>query len=171
MSLFLVTGQLLYLPIRFIVINILAHRRNFRALSSVMGFDLETDSENSLWSGHYWLGDHAVPFSAWITIINGRLTGTTLEPVPFECGQDGDDLQAAIRGHASPEEIAFLKQYTSFEHEPAYYEGELSDEGDQILGRWFFGWPDEVSGAFELSLKSARAPVEQDRRTDVRSFK
>ena len=44
-------------------------------------------------------------------------------------------------------------------------------DGDQIIGRWYFGWPDEASGAFELSLKSARAPAEQDRRTGVRSFK
>ena len=137
-----------------------------------MGIDLESDTENSLWSGHYWLGDHAVPFSAWITIINGRLTGSTLEPSAFSCAQDPGDLQAAIRGYATPDEVTFLKQYSAFEHdEAAYYEGELNATGDQIMGRWYFGWPDEASGAFELSLKSARATVEQSQRAGIRSIK
>ena len=137
-----------------------------------MGIDLESDTENSLWSGHYWLGDHAVPFSAWLTIINGRLTGTTLEPSAFCPSEDRDDLQAAIRGHATPEEVTFLKQYSAFEHEEAaYYEGELNQDGDQIIGRWYFGWPDEASGAFELTLKNARVTAEQDRRTGIHTLK
>lgn len=171
MSLFLATDQSQFPLRRIIRDKILAQSRHFRALPNAMGIDLDADTENSLWLGHYWLGDHAIAFSAWITIVKGRLTGTTLEPVIFDCTQDREDRQAAIRGHATPEEVTFLKQYSGFDHEPAYYEGELSQDGDQIIGRWYFGWPDEASGAFELSLKSARAPAEQDRRAGVRSFK
>jgi len=125
-----------------------------------MGNEIDPDALSGLWSGQYWLGENdsiGIRFSAWITVENGRIHGTTLEPRLFSSDDDLGENSASIRGHISPEEVVFLKSYDGVDHEPGYYEGELSECGQHILGRWYFGWPDETSGRFEMSLKSTQS--------------
>jgi len=138
-----------------------------------MGIELVPNALNGIWSGRYWLGEHdrvGVQFSAWLTVENGRLQGTTLEPSLYEICENKENT-ASLRGHVSPDEIVFLKSYDGVEHEPGYYEGELSDCGQKILGRWYFGWPDERSGRFENTLKSATVAPGTDAPLWARSIK
>lgn len=127
-----------------------------------MGNEIDSDAISGLWSGQYWLGENdkvGVYFSAWLTVEDGRLQGTTLEPTLYGLNSEKQENSASIRGHISPDEVVFLKTYDGVDHEPGYYEGELSDCGQQILGRWYFGWPDETSGRFELTLKGTQASL------------
>lgn len=138
-----------------------------------MGIELDPKALSGIWSGRYWLGENdvvGVQFSAWLTIENGRLQGTTLEPSLFEICENKENT-ATIRGHVSPDEVVFLKNYDGVDHEPGYYEGELSDCGSKILGRWYFGWPDECSGRFEMTLKSAQVAESAEAPSWARSTK
>ena len=138
-----------------------------------MGIELDPKALSGIWSGRYWLGENdvvGVQFSAWLTIENGRLQGTTLEPSLFEICENKENT-ATIRGHVSPDEVVFLKNYDGVDHEPGYYEGELSDCGSKILGRWYFGWPDESSGRFEMTLKSAQVAESTEAPSWARSAK
>ena len=94
-----------------------------------------------------------VPFSIWIQLEGERLQGSTLEPNRFALITD-EQLDASIRGHIIGQEIVFLKSYRAFEHEPVYFEGELSKDGKSATGQWYFGWPNEWSGPFEISRQS-----------------
>lgn len=113
----------------------------------------EIQSEVSgVWSGRFWFDSEkceAVPFSAWLTSTDGRMTGSTLEPSSCVSEAPGE-LDASIRGHQDGHEIVFLKTYHGLKREPIYCEGELVDNGVRIVGRWYFGWPDEETGAFEM---------------------
>lgn len=136
-----------------------------------MGIETDFDTLSGYWSGQYWLGENdadGVRFSAWLTIEQGRLKGSTLEPSLFDICENKEN-EATLRGHVSPDEVVFLKTYKGVDHEPGYYEGELSDCGQHILGRWYFGWPDEVSGRFEMTLKSASKPPVDVRRAWAQS--
>ena len=138
-----------------------------------MGIEFDPKALSGIWSGRYWLGENdvvGVQFSAWLTIENGRLQGTTLEPSLFEICENKENT-ATIRGHVSPDEVVFLKNYDGVDHEPGYYEGELSDCGSKILGRWYFGWPDESSGRFEMTLKSAQVAESTEAPSWARSTK
>lgn len=137
-----------------------------------MGIERNFDALSGYWSGQYWLGEDdgvAVRFSAWLTIEHGRLTGSTLEPSLFEICKNKEN-EATLRGHISPDEVVFLKTYKGVDHEPGYYEGELSECGRHILGRWYFGWPDEVSGRFEMTLKNASKTVPDVFPASAKSF-
>ena len=130
-----------------------------------MGIAHKFDALSGYWSGRYWLNETdktGVRFSAWLSIENDRLTGSTLEPSLFDFSEQKEN-EATLRGHISPDEVVFLKTYKGVDHEPGYYEGELSACGQHILGRWYFGWPDEVSGRFEMSFKSASTAPSVDR--------
>ena len=138
-----------------------------------MGTGFDSDALSGVWSGHYWLGEddpNGVHFSAWVNVENGRLQGSILEPSLFEICENKEN-EATIRGHVSEDEFVFLKSYKGVDHEPAYYEGELSECGQQIIGRWYFGWPDEASGRFSMSLKSARKDKVLGAPTPARSLK
>ena len=111
---------------------------------------------NGVWTGRYWLKDRdrdCGPFSIWIQLEGERLQGSTLEPNRFALITD-EQLDASIRGHIIGQEIVFLKSYRAFEHEPVYFEGELSKDGKSATGQWYFGWPNEWSGPFEISRQS-----------------
>ncbi|MEL7033541.1 MAG: hypothetical protein AAGL97_00655 [Pseudomonadota bacterium] len=127
-----------------------------------MGIERNFDALSGYWSGQYWLSDtdqEGVRFSAWLSIENDRLNGSTLEPRLFDATHKKEN-EATLRGHISPDEVVFLKTYKGVDHEPGYYEGELSECRQHILGRWYFGWPDEVSGRFEMTFKSTdKAPA------------
>lgn len=126
-----------------------------------MGILRNSQALSGVWSGQYWLGEsdpQGVRFSAWMTIEDGRLRGAILEPSLFEFCENREN-EATIRGHVADEEVVFLKSYKGIDHEPGYYEGELSECGQQIIGRWYFGWPDEATGRFEMTLKSANTAL------------
>lgn len=126
-----------------------------------MGIEIDTLKKDSVWTGRYWLKDEnreGVPFSVWMTVTNGKLTGTTLEPNAFAL-IDQEELDANIRGHVADGEVVFLKTYKAFEHEPVYFEGELSEDGRSVVGKWYFGWPNEWSGPFKMTRGPANADV------------
>ena len=119
-----------------------------------MGTSRDHMPNGTVWTGQYWLKDRdreSVPFSVWLNVKDGKLTGSTLEPNAFALIQD-EELDATIRGHINDEEVVFLKSYRSFEHDPVYFEGELSENGQEVVGKWYFGWPNEWSGPFEMKL-------------------
>ena len=108
--------------------------------------------DDTVWTGRFWLKDRnrkGVPFSIWMSIVDGKLTGTSLEPNVWALIEN-EELDATLSGHASDEEVVFLKTYKAFEHEPVYFEGELSEDGREVVGKWYFGWPNEWSGPFEM---------------------
>lgn len=117
-----------------------------------MGIETDHLNNDSVWTGRYWLKDEdrkGVPFSVWMSVKNGKLTGSTLEPNAFALIEQ-EELDASIRGHIADDEVVFLKTYKAFEHEPVYFEGELSEDGHSVVGKWYFGWPNEWSGPFEM---------------------
>lgn len=126
-----------------------------------MGIETDHLKSESVWTGRYWLKDQnreGVPFSVWMTIKNGKLSGSTLEPNAFALIEN-EELDASIRGHVDANEVVFLKTYKAFEHEPVYFEGELSDDGRRVSGKWYFGWPNEWSGPFEMKRGAAESVV------------
>lgn len=128
-----------------------------------MGSNSESSDHSTVWTGRQWLADSkadGVPFSAWLTISDGRISGSLLEPNAFVLA-DCEELEADIRGHVDDTEIVFLKTYRTFVHEPVYFEGELDHTGCKIVGRWYFGWPDEVTGTFEMTRKTQEASAQQ----------
>ena len=132
-----------------------------------MGSNSESSDHSTVWTGRQWLADgkaEGVPFSAWLSLSEGRITGSWLEPNAFVL-DDLEELEADIRGHIDDTEIVFLKTYRTSVHEPVYFEGELDSTGRKIVGRWYFGWPDEVTGTFEMTRRTqgARAEYQQGR--------
>ena len=122
-----------------------------------MGIVRSHNQDHAVWTGRYWLKDRnreGVPFSIWMRVIDGKLTGTSLEPNVWAL-IDNEELDATLSGHIADEEVVFLKTYTAFEHEPVYFEGELSDDGTKIVGNWYFGWPNEWTGPFEMTCSAA----------------
>ncbi|NQY12256.1 MAG: hypothetical protein HRT81_00145 [Henriciella sp.] len=122
-----------------------------------MGIIRSSHTLSGVWSGRYWVSEtdtEGVQFSAWLSLENGSLTGSILEPSLFGLCEHTEN-ESTIRGHVTDDEVVFLKTYKGVDHEPGYYEGELSECRQRILGRWYFGWPDEMSGRFEMTLKSA----------------
>ena len=124
-----------------------------------MGMIRDTGSHESVWVGRYWLKDRnreGIPFSIWFTVKDGRLHGSTLEPNRFALISD-EQLDANIRGHVNEQELVFLKSYRAFEHEPVLFECELSDDGNTATGQWYFGWPHEWTGPFEMKRSTIAA--------------
>jgi len=121
-----------------------------------MGSNQTSSDHSTVWTGRVWLADgtgEGVPFSAWLTISDGKISGSMLEPNAFVL-DDLDELEADIRGHVDETEIVFLKTYRTSVREPVYFEGQMDATGRRIVGRWYFGWPDEVTGVFEMTHKS-----------------
>lgn len=128
-----------------------------------MGIECKSCALNGVWSGHFQhdAGDRdGATFSAWLTIADGRLTGSSLEPNTFVQGEV-EELDAALRGHIEDEEIVFLKTYQGLDQEPVYCEGSITDQGRKIVGKWYFNWPDEISGTFEMSRQLVRTLTHQ----------
>ena len=120
-----------------------------------MGNVSEQDKMSGVWSGLYWRGQDkaaSIAFSAWLNVTADRLSGSTLEP---DCDGGDGELDAVLRGHITGGEIEALKTYQDSEQEPIYWEGSIEDDGQRIVGRWYHGWPDEVSGGFELVRDAA----------------
>ena len=136
-----------------------------------MGIETDHLNNDSVWTGRYWLKDEdreGVPFSVWMTVKNGKLSGSTLEPNAFAL-IDQEELDASIRGHVADDEVVFLKTYKAFEHEPVYFEGELSEDGRTVIGKWYFGWPNEWSGPFEMTrgATDTNIPAVKTSRSDI----
>ena len=119
---------------------------------------------NGVWGGRYWythMEDAAVPFSAWLSVIDGELSGTTLEPNTF-VEAAAEELDALLRGHIAGDEIVFLKTYTDVDQEPIFYEGRITENGQRITGRWFFRRPDDWSGPFEMTRTAAKTGATEE---------
>lgn len=128
-----------------------------------MGIGYKSCSLDGVWSGCFYFDETAqegVTFSAWITLTNGRITGSSLEPNTF-VDQDRDELEANLSGHLDGEEIIFLKSYHGLDQEPVYCEGSVCPEGEKISGKWYFNWPQEISGTFEMERKRAKTRARQ----------
>lgn len=117
-----------------------------------MGMKRDLFEVSGVWTGRFDYGDGALksgPFSAWLRAEAGRVTGSMLEPNKL-FKDHGDELDASLRGHVHDEELVFLKTYHGVDEEPIYCEGTILDDGLRIAGRWYFGWPDEQTGTFEM---------------------
>jgi len=128
-----------------------------------MGIEREYCAISGVWSGrfHHDLdGRESFGFSAWLNVANDRLSGSTLEPNTFSKAES-NELDALLRGHIDDTEIVFLKTYQGLDQEPVYCEGEITDQGRRIVGQWYFGWPNEVSGTFEMSRELAK-PIKRE---------
>lgn len=122
-----------------------------------MGMNSENCVMSGMWTGRFYRdqgGSDGVHFSANLTLENGRIAGTVLEPNTFADVQK-DDLDATIRGHVHQSHIELLKTYRDLDQEPVYCEGQISDDGQRIVGKWYFDWPNEISGTFEMQRNSA----------------
>lgn len=118
---------------------------------------------SGVWSGRFIHDDpcqDGAAFSAWLSIASDRITGSTLEPNTFAPG-DLEELDALLRGHVHDDEVVLLKTYQGLDQEPVYCEGKITDNGHRIVGRWYFSWPDEISGTFEMSRQIAKAKADQ----------
>lgn len=123
-----------------------------------MGIECESCALNGVWSGqfrHDANDREDAAFSAWLTIADGRVTGSTLEPNTFVQGELAE-LEATLRGHVDGEEVVFIKTYQDLDQEPVYCEGTITEHGRKIVGQWYFSWPDELSGTFEMSRQLVR---------------
>ncbi len=98
-----------------------------------------------------------VPFDAELRDIDGRLTGTTTEST------DGLSLHAVLDGRRSGRSVQFAKMYESGDEgfDTVHYSGELSDDGNEIGGRWRI--PGAWSGTF-LMVRPAGAEAAEERR-------
>lgn len=127
-----------------------------------MGMKHSLCEVSGVWTGRFEYENGApdsVPFSAWLRAEAGRVTGSMLEPNTF-VKDHGDELDSSLRGHIDEVEMVFLKTYHGLDQEPVYCEGKIVDDGTRIIGRWYFGWPDEQSGTFEMKRDAlARAEV------------
>lgn len=130
-----------------------------------MGMSCDNCVISGVWSGRFY-HDRYDPdgerFSAWLKRDKDRIAGTVLEPNKFADLQQ-DELDADIRGHIHDTEIELLKTYRSVDQEPVYCEGEISEDGQRITGKWYLGWPDEKSGSFEMTRSSAPVKAAQAR--------
>ncbi len=128
-----------------------------------MGIDCTSRLLNGVWSGCFYYeseGQEGVTFSAWLTLTNGRITGSSLEPNTF-VDEDKDELEAILSGHLDGEEIIFLKTYRGLDQEPIYCEGSVCPRGEKIIGKWYFNWPKEIIGTFEMERKLAKASTRE----------
>ena len=142
-------------------ISTVAQNIGYLAYEIAMGIDSDTHALDGVWTGRYWLKSRERPgisCSVWLCVHDGRLAGSSLEPNKIVLRNE-EELTADLRGHVQDQEVVFLKTYRTFEHEPIYFEGELQDCGKRIVGHWYFGWPNEWTGPFELSRKPIGASI------------
>jgi len=114
---------------------------------------------SGLWGGMYWYPDSVVEpvsFSAWLSVIDGVLTGTTLEPNTFLLNGP-EELGAKLTGSASVTRVQFSKAYPDVEQPPVIYSGAPSEDGNKISGSWRFRDLGYYSGGFEMTRTTAKS--------------
>ena len=103
-----------------------------------------------LWHGTYVYPRFAgptTPFAANILDVDGRLTGSIIEPNLI--GISSEELEAAIAGNRNGRAVDFIKTYDgkSDAANSVDYVGLLSDDGNTVTGVWSFeAW----DGTFEM---------------------
>lgn len=135
-----------------------------------MGMNDTPCALSGVWTGRFQREDadnDNAAFSAWLKVANGRISGSTLEPNNLQCTED-NELEAQLRGHLDGSEVVFLKTYQGLDLEPIYCEGVITEEGQKITGKWFYGWPNELSGTFEMTRQAAKAKADQALSNEVR---
>jgi len=118
---------------------------------------------SGVWSGRFRFDerdDEDTKFSAWLTVADGRMTGSMLEPNTF-AKIEATELDAQLRGHVDDDEMVFLKTYQGLDLESIYCEGKIVERGRKIVGKWYFSWPNEISGTFEMNREPADAETHQ----------
>lgn len=112
------------------------------------------------WTGIFNYPDPHPPtgFEAVLREVAGAITGETREC--SDSAEDADPVQCAlIDGMRSGHSVTFTKYYDEMHRaqNPVRYDGTLSDEGDEITGRWSIAghW----SGTFMMVRASGRADV------------
>ena len=112
---------------------------------------------SGLWGGRYWytqLPEDAVPFSAWLSVLNGNLTGSILEPNTILI--DGpEELSANIVGSVAGDHVEFSKTYPLIDQPNVVYDGRVDKAGSRISGTWRFPDYFDYSGRFEMTRMSA----------------
>ena len=121
------------------------------------------------WGGRYWYDDYddePVPFSAWLFVLDGALSGTMLEPNTF-LFNGPEELDAELKGGVYGELVQFEKIYPDVDQPPVWYDGLLNADGNRIFGNWIFRKPGELSGRFEMTriITTTRAKAEASARS------
>ena len=117
---------------------------------------------SGLWSGEfrYDANGECVNFTAMLTEIDGKLCGTTLEPVTFGpmLGYE-PEYDATIRGDRCGQHVLFSKRYvasTGIIQPDLIYCGSVDASFSLFTGRWSFSEDARISGTFSLSRVSTR---------------
>lgn len=121
---------------------------------SPQGLDL-----SGVWHGQYsdtQLRQHA-SFVATLVEQRGRFSGDTEETGALGEAK-GHMLTATVDGRRDGVQLSFLKLYDGdFDaYDCVRYEGEVSDDGSEILGRWIV--PDGPSGEF-MMIRASDLPM------------
>jgi hypothetical protein len=117
---------------------------------------------SGLWSGEfrYDANGECVNFTAMLTEIDGKLCGTTLEPVTFGplLGYE-PEYDATIRGDRCGQHVLLSKRYTpdtGIIQPDLIYCGAVDASFSRFTGRWSFSEDARISGTFSLSRVSTR---------------
>ena len=125
---------------------------------------------SGLWGGRYWYpdSDEPVPFSAWLTVTDFTLFGTTLEPntITFE---GPEELTAELTGEVQLSHVTFQKTYPDVDQPPVYYDGVVSRDRNKISGEWYLNDDGFYSGEFEMTRLLANNFAENKIKVSLRN--
>ncbi|WP_272987314.1 MULTISPECIES: hypothetical protein [Hyphomonas] len=117
---------------------------------------------SGLWSGEYRYNANGecVSFTAMLTEIDGKLCGTTLEPVTFGplLGYE-PEYDATIRGDRCGQHVLLSKRYvpeTGIIQPDLIYCGAVDASFMLFTGRWSFSEDARITGTFSLSRVASR---------------
>ena len=125
------------------------------------------------WTGVYFYPhDHpwnandtlpATPFTAELSDIDGKVTGSTVEPDML--GPRGaPPIPATLKGAHHRGQLVFTKfPRGGGQTHTIDYEGAISEDGDTIEGRWVI--PGAWSGTFRMSRRDVAAKLEAEQAT------
>lgn len=122
------------------------------------------------WTGIFNYPDPHPPngFEAVLREVAGTITGETREV--SDSAEDVDKIQCAmLDGTRSGHAVTFTKHYDEMHRaaNPVRYDGVLSDEGDEITGRWTI--PGHWAGTFMMVRAGGRADaVEREAEEELR---
>lgn len=114
---------------------------------------------SGVWHGQFSYPREQQPASFVATLIerDGLFDGDT-EEVGAVGDAKGQTLTATLQGRRTGLQLTFLKLYDgAFEaYDTVQYEGEVSDDGSEILGRWSI--PGAIAGDF-MMIRASSNPM------------
>ncbi|MGA0599507.1 hypothetical protein ACO2Q3_02235 [Caulobacter sp. KR2-114] len=115
---------------------------------------------SGVWHGQFSYpraGRDPVSFVATLDERAGAVVGDC-EEVGAVAEAKGQTLTATLQGRRSDRELTFLKLYDgdNSRYDTVQYEGEVSEDGSEIVGRWTV--PGSWSGDF-MMIRASNAPL------------